>query len=140
MESLFYCTPRRVPLSALTDRLMEMGLIDSIDNTRPMTAIVYQQEIWFHLRETPREEWTIFEDSQLLVLQECEIQSVFQIDCPVSLLDAIRPHLCAMIRSFDGWIGLDDAAFSTRLTPAELDEPGGSLRLVIANRREEDGY
>ena len=131
MESLFYCTPKRVALAALTERLAALGLIDSIDARRSMTALVYRGEVWFSLRETPRPDWAIFEEPQLRVLRDGGVDSVFQIDCRASLLDSIRPQLCAMIRSFDGWIGLDDGDFSTRLTLADLEESGGSLRSVI---------
>ena len=97
-----------------------------------MTAIVYQADTWYSIHEAPQAEWAFFEPPQRRVLQDHHIQSVFQIDCRASLLDAIRPHLCAMIRSFDGWIGPDDGEFSTRLTFAELDESGESLRSTIA--------
>jgi hypothetical protein len=96
MKSLFYCTPSRVALPALTERLAALGLIERVDARRPMTAVVYRGEVWF------------------------------------SLLDAIRPCLCALIRSFDGWIGLDDGEFSTRLTLADLEGSEGSLRRVVA--------
>ena len=131
MESLFYCTPRRVHLSTLVERLMALDLIDSINRIGPTKATVYRAETWFTLSETPRAKWDFFETPQLLVLQECDIQSVFQFDCRTSLIDAIRPHLCVMIRSFDGWIGLDDGAFSTRLTLAELGDSNELLRSAI---------
>jgi hypothetical protein len=132
VESLFYCTPRRVGLSALVERLLALDLIDSINLIGSTKANVYRAEVWFTLHEIAVAEREIFETPQLRVFQRCDIQSVFQIDCRASLLDAIRPHLCAMIRSFDGWIGLDDGSFSTRLTLAELGDSGESLRSAIA--------
>ena len=132
MESLFYCTPRQVALSALTERLMALGLVDSIDTRRPATAVLYQADSWYSLHETPRADWDFFEFPQLAILREADVHSVFQIDYRASLLDAIRPHLCAMMRSFDGWIGLDDGEFSTRLTLAELEVSEGTLRSAIA--------
>ena len=137
MESLFYCTPRRVALPAITERLSALGLIDSVDDRRPMTALVYRGEVWFSIHESPRSEWETFEEPQLHVLRVGGIQSVFQIDCRASLLDAIRPHVCAMIHAFDGWVGLDDGEFSTRLTLADLEESEGLLRRVVAMASED---
>ena len=35
-------------------------------------------------------------------------------------------------RAFDGWVGLDDGEFSTRLTLEDMEEPEGLLRRVVA--------
>ena len=132
MESLFYCTPRRVALPAITERLLALGLIDSVDDRRPRTSLVYRGEVWFSIHESPRAEWETFEEPQLRVLRDTDVHTVFQIDCRASLLDAIRPHVRAMIHAFDGWVGLDDGEFSTRLTLADLEEPDGLSRRVVA--------
>ena len=138
MESLYFCTPKQVALSELTERLAVLGLVESINTRRPMTAVVYHADTWYSIHETSRPEWDSFEPPQLLVLRDADIQAVFQIDCRASLLEATRPHLCAMIRSFDGWVGLDDGEFSTRLTLAELEESDGSLRSAVAMMGEDE--
>jgi hypothetical protein len=138
MESLFYCTPRRVALPTLTERLVAKGLIDRVDDRRPMTALVYRGTLWFSLHESPRADWEMFEEPQVRVLRACGTQSVFQIDCRASLLDAIRPHVCEMIRAFDGWIGLDDGEFATQLTLGDLEQPEGLSRRVVAMTDEDE--